>query len=45
MATYKTVNRKGKYFDEMAKEDVISYILNDKKMIHNYCGGIHVRRL
>ncbi len=42
MATYKTVNRKGKYFDEMAKEDVISYILNDEKMVHNYCGGVHV---
>lgn len=42
MAIYKTANCKGKYFDEMAKEDVISYVINDNKMIHNYLGGVQV---
>ena len=42
MAIYKTANCKGKYFDEMAKEDVISYVIDDNKMIHNYSGGVQV---
>ncbi|MBR3870280.1 MAG: relaxase/mobilization nuclease domain-containing protein [Clostridia bacterium] len=44
MAIYKTANCKGKYFDESTKEDVISYVINDNKMIHNYAGGIQVNK-
>ena len=42
MATYKTANHKGKYYDEKARGNVISYILDDEKMIHNFFGGVHV---
>lgn len=31
MATFKTVNQKGKYHDLNSKSDVINYILNPKK--------------
>ena len=41
-AILKTSNRKGKYLDLNSKNDVISYILDPNKMIHNYYGGIMV---
>ena len=42
MAILKTANKKGKYYDDKAKEDVAAYILNPFKMSHNYCGGVAV---
>ena len=42
MATIKCINCKGKYHDNNAKYDVISYILNSDKMPHGYFGMVHV---
>lgn len=42
MARLKTANGKEKYRDLNSKHDVINYILNPDKMIHNYCGGVEV---
>lgn len=44
MATLKVGNQKGKYFDSNSKEDVIHYILQPHKTIHNFYGtfGISV---
>lgn len=42
MATLKTGNGSGNYFNEDAKLNVINYILRPDKIIHNYCGGVAV---
>ena len=42
MATFKTANQKGKYFDRDAKADTIRYILNPAKAVHGFVGGVGV---
>ncbi len=42
MAVLKTANGKGRYFNEDARELLTNYILRFDKVIHGYCGGIHV---
>lgn len=41
MAVYKIVGKgeNGKYFDDNALHDVISYVLRDSKTSHAYCGS------
>ena len=43
MATLKTANGKGKYYDLQSKVDVIRYILNPYKTPHHYCGFARVK--
>lgn len=42
MATLKVINKKGKYHDIGAREDIANYIFNPRKMFSNYHGGIMV---
>lgn len=42
MATFKTANKKGKYFDMDAKATTIRYILNPAKAVHGLVGGVGV---
>ena len=42
MATLKTSNGHGKYFDEDAKQNVIEYIMKKGKTPHGYVGGVGV---
>ena len=42
MAIFKTANKKGKYLDSDARNDVINYILKPEKIVNNYYGMIMV---
>ena len=42
MATLKTSNGHGKYFDEDAKQNVIDYLMRKGKTPHGYAGGVGV---
>lgn len=44
MATYKVIGceQDGKYMDETAREDVISYVTRPDKIPHHYVGGVAV---
>lgn len=39
MATLKTTNGDGRFFDDRSREDSIAYILRTYKIKHNYYGG------
>ena len=42
MATLKTTNGDGRFFDDKSREDSIKYILRTDKIKHSYYGGIAV---
>lgn len=42
MATIKTANKKGKYYDDDSYQSVINYITNPQKAYHGYMGFIGV---
>ena len=42
MATLKTANGHGRYFDDAAKQDVISYIMDESKTPSRFIGGVKV---
>ncbi len=42
MATLKTANGHGRYFDDAAKQDLINYIMNEAKTPSRFIGGVKV---
>ena len=42
MATLKTANGHGRYFDNAAKQDVINYIMDESKTPSRFIGGVRV---